>query len=92
MLSSTTMAVIQSVCGHHGELRDVDAEISDHVPQIGDVQVAAGMSIPEELARREKRLEKLVEARAKIEARAKEQYEREQAEHEAKLAARESAN
>ena len=48
------------------------------------------MSIPEELARREKRLAKLAEARAKIEARAKERYEREQAEHQAKLAAREA--
>ena len=46
------------------------------------------MSIPEELARREERLRKIAEARAKIEARAKERYERELAEHEAKLAAR----
>src|SRR5258708_14897946 len=49
-----------------------------------------GMSIPEELARREDRLAKLAEARAKIEARAKERYERERAEHQAKLAAREA--
>jgi transposase len=47
-----------------------------------------GFSIPEELARREERLGKLAEARAKIEARAKERHAREQAEHEAKLAAR----
>ena len=46
------------------------------------------MSIPEELARREDRLEKLAVARAKIEARAKERFARELAEHEAKLAAR----
>ena len=49
-----------------------------------------GMSVPEELARREDRLEKLAIARAKIEARAKERYAREMAEHEAKLAAREA--
>jgi transposase len=49
-----------------------------------------GMSVPEELARREDRLEKLAAARAKIEARAKERYAREMAEHEAKLAAREA--
>jgi hypothetical protein len=49
-----------------------------------------GLSIPEELARREDRLRKLAEARAKIEARAKERFEREQAEHQAKLAAREA--
>ena len=48
------------------------------------------MSIPEELARREERLAKLAEARAKIEARAKERFEQELAEHRAKLAAREA--
>jgi hypothetical protein len=55
------------------------------------------MSIPEELERREKRLETLAApsfacsvARARIEARAKERFEREQAEHLAKLAAREA--
>lgn len=48
------------------------------------------MSIPEELARRETRLATLAEARAKIEARAKERFEREQAEYQAKLAAREA--
>ena len=47
-----------------------------------------GLSIPDELARREVRLRKIAEARAKIEARAKERHAREQAEHEAKLAAR----
>src|SRR6202049_3911346 len=50
--------------------------------------IADGFSIPEELERREDRLRKLAEARARIEARAKERYTREQAEHEAKLAAR----
>ncbi len=45
---------------------------------------------PEELALREKRLAKIAEAKAKIEARAKERYEREKAEHEAKLSAREA--
>jgi hypothetical protein len=46
------------------------------------------MSIPQELERRETRLAKLAEARAKIEARAKERHAREQAEYEAKVAAR----
>jgi hypothetical protein len=40
------------------------------------------------LARREERLRKLAEAKAKIEARAKERFEREQADYQAKLAAR----
>jgi transposase len=47
-----------------------------------------GMSIPEELARREERLKQLAEARRKIEARAGERLAREQAEYEAKMAAR----
>ncbi len=47
-----------------------------------------GLSIPEELARREERLGKIAEARAKIEARARERPVRELAEHEAELAAR----
>jgi hypothetical protein len=59
------------------------AEAADHA------DVPDGMPIPEELARRDVRLEKLAEARKKIEARAKERFEREQAEHQAKLAARE---
>jgi hypothetical protein len=44
--------------------------------EAGDqADVADGMSIPEELARREERLAKLAEPRAKLEARAKERFE-----------------
>jgi hypothetical protein len=49
--------------------------------------VADGLSIPEELARREERLAKLAEARAKLKARAKERFEREMAEHRAMIEA-----
>ena len=52
--------------------------------------VPDGISIPEELARREARLEQLAVARAKIEARAKERLARDEAEYAAKLAAREA--
>jgi transposase len=52
--------------------------------------VPDGMSIPEELERRKVRLEKLAEARATIEARAKQRFDREQAEHQAKIEAREA--
>src|SRR5919205_1047771 len=47
-----------------------------------------GLSIPEELARREQRLAEIARARAVIEARARERHAREHAEYEAKLAAR----
>jgi hypothetical protein len=64
------------------------AELLARAEAADQADVPDGMSIPDELARREERLAKLAAARAKIEARAKERYEREKAEHEAKLAAR----
>ncbi len=73
-----------------GQLQAEVAELLARAEAADKADVPDGMSIPEELARREKRLAKLAEARAKIEARAKERYEREKAEHEAKLAAREA--
>ncbi len=57
------------------------AEAADQADAPGDIT-------SEELARRKARLAKLADARAKIEARAKERFEREQAEYQAKLAAR----
>jgi transposase len=50
--------------------------------------VPDGLSIPDELARREQRLAEIAKARATIEARAKERQAREQAEYDAKMAAR----
>ena len=50
--------------------------------------VPDGLSIPDELARREQRLAEIAKARATIEARAKERQAREQAEYAAKMAAR----
>jgi hypothetical protein len=53
-------------------------------------EVADGMQVPEELARREKRLAEIARAKAVIEARAKERYARQRAEYEAKMAARDA--
>jgi transposase len=53
-------------------------------------EVPDGMSVPEELARREKRLAAIARAKAVIEARAKERHSREQVEYDAKIAAREA--
>jgi transposase len=47
-----------------------------------------GLNIPEELVRRETRLQAIAEAKAQIEARAGERFAREQAEYEAKVKAR----
>jgi transposase len=69
----------------------LQAEVADLLAKAetaDQADVPDGMSVPEELARREARLAKLAEARAKLAARAKERFEREQAEHEAKLAER----
>jgi hypothetical protein len=52
------------------------------------VDVPDGMSVPEELARREERLARIAEAKTKIEVRAKARFAREQAHHEATLKAR----
>jgi len=72
------------------QLKAEVAELMAKAEAADQADIPDGMSIPDELARREERLQKIAEARAKIEARAKERYERELAEHEAKLAAREA--
>ncbi len=67
------------------------AEVADLLAKAeaaDQADVPDGMSVPAELARRETRLAKLAEARTTIKARAKERFEREQAEHQAKLAER----
>src|ERR1700704_600398 len=79
---------------HAGKIEaQLKAEVADLMARAEAADQAAipdGMSIPEELARREGRLVQLAEARAKLEARAKERFEREMAEHRAKQAAREA--
>ena len=74
----------------------IEAQLQAEVKELMALAEAAdkadvpdGMSVPEELARREKQLERIAEAKAAIEARAKERFARAQAEHEAKLKARE---
>jgi transposase len=70
------------------QLREEVAKLIAMADAADQADVPDGMSIPEELARREKRLAEIARARAIIEARAKERYAREKAEHEAKMAAR----
>jgi transposase len=79
---------------HAGRIEaQLKAEVADLLAKAeaaDQADIPDGLSIPEELARREERLAKLAEARAKIEARAKERFDREQADHEARLAARDA--
>jgi len=72
------------------QLKAEVAELLAKAEAADQADVPDGMSIPEELARRETRLEQLAVARAKIEARAKERLARDEAEYAAKLAAREA--
>jgi len=69
----------------------LQAEVADLMAKAEAADTADipdGVSIPDELARREERLRKLARSAHEDEARAKERYARELAEHEAKLAAR----
>ena len=79
---------------HAGKLEaQLKAEVGELLAKAeaaDNADVPDGMSIPEELERREQRLKKLAEARAKIEARASERFAGEQAEYDAKIAAREA--
>ena len=69
------------------------AEVADLLARAeaaDQADVPDGMQVPEELARREKRLAEIARAKAAIEARAKERHARERAEYEARTAAREA--
>jgi transposase len=79
----------------YGHARKIEKQLKKEVRELlhlaeraDEADIPDGMSIPEELERRELRLAALAEAKAKLEVRAEERLEREQAEHQAKLAAR----
>ncbi|MFO1466947.1 MAG: IS1182 family transposase [Steroidobacteraceae bacterium] len=79
----------------YGHAKKIEKQLKREVKQLLNLAERAdardipdGMSIPQELARREERLAAIAVAKAKIEARAEERLGREQAEHQAKLAAR----
>src|SRR6202043_3470561 len=69
------------------QLKAEVAELLVKAEAVDQADVPDGMSVPEELARRNVRLEKLAAARSTIEARAKERFERGQAEDQGKLGA-----
>jgi transposase len=79
----------------YGHAKKIEKQLKKEVQQLlrlaeqaDGVNAPDGMSIPEELERRELRLAAIAAAKAQIEARAEERLEREQAEHQSKLAAR----
>lgn len=80
----------------YGHASKLEAQLQAEVAELMTLAEAAdtadvpdGMSVPEELARRQTRLARIAEAKATIEARARERYDREQEEHQAKMKARE---
>jgi transposase len=80
----------------HGHIEKMEARLQAEVQELlalaeqaDQTNVPDGVSLPEEIQRREDRLKAMAEAKAKIEARAKARFKREQAEYQARLAARE---
>ena len=81
----------------YGHAEKLEAQLKAEVQEMLKLAEAAdrravpeGVSLPEEILRREDRLAAIAAAKAKIEARAKERFEREQAEYLAKLAKRQA--
>lgn len=81
----------------HGHIEKLEthlqAEVQDLLAQAEQADRASlpeGVNLPEEIKRRTDRLAAMAQAKAKIEARAKERFEREQAAYEEKLAQREA--
>lgn len=79
----------------YGHLTKIEEQLKAEVAELlrkaeaaDQADVPDDMSIPDELKRREDRLAKLAEAKAKLEERAKERFEQEKAEHDAKMKAR----
>lgn len=77
----------------YGHAEKIEAQLKAEVQEMLALAEAAdqsavpdGVSLPDEIKRREERLAAIAEAKAKIEARAKERFAREQAEYEAKKA------
>ena len=79
----------------YGHAEKIETQLKAEVQELMELAEAAdqsllpdGVKLPEEIKRREDRLAAIAAAKAKIEARGAERFEREQSEHQAKLAVR----
>jgi transposase len=79
----------------YGHAEKIEAQLKTEVQELMKLAEAAdqsslpdGVQLPDEIKRRKDRLAAIAAAKAKIEARAAERFEREEAGHQAKLAAR----
>ena len=66
----------------------LQAEVEKLLQQAENAEVVPGMSVEEEISRREKQLEKISATKEELEVRARERYELEKAAYEANLAER----
>ena len=81
----------------HGHIEQLEVQLKaevqgllDQAEKADQADLPDGINLPEELKRRQDRLAAMEQAKAKIEARARERFEREQAEYQEKLAKREA--
>jgi len=81
----------------YGHIKQLEAQLQGEVAKLMELAEAAdsqkipdGMNLPEEITRRKDRLKAIAEAKVKIEARAKERFEQEQADYQAKVDRREA--
>lgn len=81
----------------YGHIKQLEAQLQGEVAKLMELAEAAdsqkipdGMNLPEEITRRKDRLKTIAEAKVKIEARAKERFEQEQADYQAKVDRREA--
>ena len=79
----------------HGHIEKLEAQLKAEVQELlalaeqaDQADVPTGVSLPEELKRREDRLTAMAAAKAKLVARAEERYQREKAEYDEKMALR----
>jgi transposase len=77
-------------CKIEQQLRAEVEELICLAEQADSEKIPDGMNIPQEVCRRQDRLQAIAEAKAKIEERAAQRYAQEQKEHEEKIAARQA--
>ena len=76
----------------YGHIKKLEEQLQEEVKKLTELAAAAdnekipdGMNLPDEIARREDRIRAIVEAKTKIEERAKERFEQEQSDYQDKL-------
>lgn len=81
----------------YGHIKKLEEQLQGEVKKLmalaeaaNNEKIPAGMNLPDEIARREDRIKAIAGAKSKIEARAKERFEQEQVDYQAKVDKREA--